>query len=499
MKRTSSVLVAVLLVAACGSDPGVATTTTAAPTTTPTLGDPRTPVIFDYSPTVSDVGALVFLATHPDLRLIAVTLPGPGESHCEFGVAHTRGALVALGLGDIPVSCGVDSGYGDLYPFPTEWRRNADTIDLPEAEPNDERLPADLIADLIVGSAVPVEIVAVGPLTNLALLLDDYPEVVDGIAGITIMGGAVDVPGNVPLFAWGNANEHAEVNFWVDPAAAARVMASGVPITLVPLDATDYLPADAKFQTALLSTPSSTASQLLGGVWQDAPEWSQGGLYLWDELAAAILADESIVEFETRTLVVDVGDDAVAGWSREDPAGEPVRVAVSADRVAFETLFLTTVLGRPVSIDRLVATAEERAYFAAVSTIGADFEAAQEAIFAATAEALGLDGDDSEEAYFEVLLSAVPVILSGPMTEYRDALDGVVPPGSLAALHVDLVVALDDLLLHQEEVLSALQAAVDSGDDAFEFELPYLPAFMEACRAMSVVASNRGVNSDLGC
>ncbi|HEX5630325.1 MAG TPA: hypothetical protein VFY15_01570, partial [Acidimicrobiia bacterium] len=261
--------------------------------------------------------------------------------------------------------------------------------------------------------------------------------------------------------------------------------------------ATDYLPADAKFRSALLSTPASVASDLLGAVWRDAPEWIQGGYYLWDELAAAVLADESIVEFETRTLVVEVGDDAVAGWSREDPSGEPVRVAISADRVAFETLFLTTVLGRPAAIDRLVATAEERAYFAAVAAVGAEFTAAQEAVFVATAEALELDDSESEEAFLQVLVAAVPLILAGPLPEYRAALDGIAPPGSVAALHDDLIAALDDLLLHEDEMLAALQAAVDRGDT--EFELPYLLPFMEACEALSAAAHVRGVGSDLGC
>jgi inosine-uridine nucleoside N-ribohydrolase len=453
-------------------------------------------VIFDYSPTVSDVGALVFLAVHPDLRLIGVTLPGPGESHCEFGVAHTRGALVALGLGDVPVACGVDAGYGDLSSFPTEWRLSADTIDLPEAEPNEERLPVELIADLIADSPAPVEIVAVGPLTNLALLFDSHPEAADGIAGITIMGGAVDVPGNVPLFAWANANSHAEVNFWVDPAAAARVLSSGVAITLVPLDATNFLPADAPFRSALLSTPYSPASELLGAVWRDAPEWIQGGYYLWDELAAAVLADESMVEFETRSLVVDVGDDSVAGWSREDPAGAAVRVAVFADRIAFEALFLSTVLGRSAAIDRLVATAEEREYFVVMAGLAADLDAGQQALFEATAFSLGIASLESDEAWLEVLLAAAPLILEGPMTAYRDRMAELVPPGSVAGLHDALVSALDDLIEHQVEVLAALQEQVDSGagDD-----LPYFLPFMEACGALSEFAADRGVTTNLGC
>lgn len=497
MKRSAAVL-ACILVSACGSNPEAATTTSAPPVTTTSIPDPRTPVIFDYSPTVSDAGALVFLAAHPALRLIGVTLPGTGESHCEPGVAHTRGALAALGLEDVPVACGVDDGYGDLNPFPAEWRQRSDEIALPEAASDDESLPVALMADLIASSARPVEIVAVGPLTNLALLLDAHPEMLGGIAGITIMGGAVDVPGNVPPFAWENANEHAEVNFWVDPAAAARVLASDVPITLVPLDATDYLPADARFRSALLSAPYSPASLLLGAVWRDAPEWIQDGYYLWDELAAAILADERIVEYETRSLVVDTADDTVAGWSREDPAGTPVRVAVSADRVAFETLFLSTVLGRPVAIERLVATAAEREYLVTVAAISEAFEIAQAEVFTAAVEGLGVDPDNADEAAFvQVMLVAVPQILAGPMTEFLAALNETPSPESLALLHTSWVSALSDLLAHEDEVLTALEESASVGGDVFES--PYIVRFMEACGALAEAATDRGVLVNLGC
>jgi hypothetical protein len=233
-------------------------------------------------------------------------------------------------------------------------------------------------------------------------------------------------------------------------------------------------------------------------VWRDAPEWIEDGYYLWDELAAAVLADAGIVEFETRSLVVDTADDTVAGWSREDPAGTPVRVAVSADRVAFETLFLSTVLGRPVAIDRLVATAAEREYFVTVAAISDEFEVAQEAVFIAAAETLGVDDDNAdEESYREVLLVAAPQILAGPMTELLSALNAVSPPAPLVSLHASWVSALSDLLAHQDEVLAALEEfASGTGEVA---DPPYFAGFIEACAALSAAAADRGVPVNLSC
>jgi inosine-uridine nucleoside N-ribohydrolase len=71
----------------------------------------------------------------------------------------------------------------------------------------------------------------------VAAAIDRDPEIVENLADIMIMGGAVDVGGSVePAY-------RAEWNLWADPVAANRVLRSGVPITLVPLDATNAVPA----------------------------------------------------------------------------------------------------------------------------------------------------------------------------------------------------------------------------------------------------------------
>jgi pyrimidine-specific ribonucleoside hydrolase len=342
-KFPSVAVVLALLAAGCGS---ASPTATVSPTSV--ASGVRVPVILDYSPTVSDVGALVFLATHPRVELIGVTLPGTGESRCTPGVAHTRGILEVLGSGDVPVACGRDDAVGVLRAFPTGWRDRSDTMDLPDGLPNEQRTAPELIADLVADARLPVRIVAVGPLTNLAIALEDHPEIAAGLLGITIMGGAVDVAGNVPKGAigWDSANSRAEVNFWVDATAADNVLRSGVPITLVPLDATNDVRADRQFFEALSEEPHTVASSLLVAVWQDAPEWIEGGYFLWDELAAAVAVDESVVVLELRSLLVDDDESETAGWSRDDPSGLAVRVAVSADASKFRKLFLDSVFSR---------------------------------------------------------------------------------------------------------------------------------------------------------
>ena len=92
---------------------------------------------------------------------------------------------------------------------------------------------------MIPASAEPVVVFTDGPLTNLAAAADLDAGIAANVATAFVMGGAVDVPGNTPR------NPDAEYNIWVDPVAAAEVVASGIPITLVPLDATNQVPLEA--------------------------------------------------------------------------------------------------------------------------------------------------------------------------------------------------------------------------------------------------------------
>ncbi len=388
---------------------GAACVTTTSPPVPP---DPRRPVIFDYSPTVSDLGALAFLAAHPNLRLIAVTLPGTGESYCESGVARTRGVLTQLGLDDVPVACGPSEPLTGFHAFPTSWRVQSSEMDLPEVEPIETRSAVELIVDLVRSSDTPVEILAVGPLTNLALALEADPGIATDLAAITIMGGAVDVPGNV------FRNDVAEWNIWVDPTAAGVVFASGAPVTLIPLDATNYLPTSPVFFAALEEGARAAAADLVLDVWRARPDWYEnrdGFFYFWDELAAAVLIDESLVTFETRNLVVDDDLRGTKGWTREDPAGSPVRVALTADRLAFETLFLETIVGGPTDLGYLQATGDEVAYFGTIVEINMAFDAALEELLAATAAELGFSQDSlSDEEFLMVLGATLPEILDGP-------------------------------------------------------------------------------------
>ena len=115
----------------------------------------------------------------------------------------------------------------------------------------------ELIHSVLLASDVPVTIAAVGPLTNIALLLRTHPELIERIASIRIMGGAITE---------GNSSASAECNIWQDPEAARIVLECGRPITLMTLDVTHqalFGAADVARRDALGTRVGSVFADLL--------------------------------------------------------------------------------------------------------------------------------------------------------------------------------------------------------------------------------------------
>jgi inosine-uridine preferring nucleoside hydrolase len=162
------------------------------------------------------------------------------------------------------------------------------------------------------------------------------------IGAVVAMGGAVEVPGNI-----GRGHERVEFNLWVDPVAAAQVLRSGVPVTLVPLDATNQVPVTNAFAGALKThRRAGPAAQLAWRLFARTGMFA-GGQYFWDPLAAAAIATPGVLDVRPRRLTVDTAAGPDQGRSRSDADGARVRVAVDADRAAFENDLLATLTGRP--------------------------------------------------------------------------------------------------------------------------------------------------------
>lgn len=188
-----------------------------------------------------------------------------------------------------------------------------------------------LILDTIDRFPAELVLVALGPLTNVALALQRDARRMALLRRVVIMGGAVGVPGNV--------TPAAEFNFYVDPEAAAQVLASGLPIELVPLDVTQsaILPRSV-LEQRLAMCPDPLArfiTDMTQRGFQFAEEIGEGGITLHDPVALGIALAPSLTHFESLHVAVECEGALTRGVSVADRRAIPVgRKAPATCRVA---------------------------------------------------------------------------------------------------------------------------------------------------------------------
>ncbi len=328
-----------LVLAAC--DATAETSLTPAPTGEP--APDRRPIIIDADFDLSDIAAISVLLRDPEVDVRAIAIDGTGVVHCQGGRLVTRYLLDEFGQPDIPFGCGREAGGPDATPFPDDWRAVADKgygLDItPKAEAGVPHDAVEVIRAAVDDSPSAPTIVTLGPLTNLEDAFAADPTLPDRIAGIHAMLGTIEAPGNV--FVGGHdATDPFEWNAFADPSAVEAVLATDVPIDLVPLDATDDVPVPADLADRLATDHAAAGADLVDELLLRNPgrlDPSQGQ-QLWDELAALSLSDQDLVTWADADVVV--GDD---GRLTQDAAGRPIRYASAADRPAVEAALLAAL------------------------------------------------------------------------------------------------------------------------------------------------------------
>jgi pyrimidine-specific ribonucleoside hydrolase len=295
-----------LRLVSCPQPADVHPTVTPLPLPTPAEQAPI-PVIVDDDGSPDGVIALLFFLRNPRYDVVAVTV-SQGEAHPKPFANHVAQLLAAFGRADIPV------GYGRATPlegdnaFPEPWRHASDVFwDMApsQAASSAEPRPAsELIVETLSTSTLPTMVFISGTHTNLADALRLDPGIGDKIRGVYVMGGSIHVPGNIESDWPAIDNSVAEWNIWVDPVAASEVFAEGLPLHIIPLDATDqvvWTEADARTWVSSAAPETAVARDLL--TWM-LRSWSPDGVYVWD-LAAAVAATDQTLCPEVR-LALDV-------------------------------------------------------------------------------------------------------------------------------------------------------------------------------------------------
>ncbi len=305
-----------------------------------------TRIIIDCDPGIDDAIAILLALASPELDVAAITTVA-GNVSLDRTTANGLRLLELAGRGDVPLAAGCDRPLVRVSDRDASEVHAVDglggvSLPRPTARPVDEHA-VELIARLAVER--PTTLVAVGPLTNVALLLARHPAAAARIERIVVMGGSG---------VGGNVTPAAEFNAWFDPEAASRVFSSGMPITVVGLDATHQatLSAAEVERLGTVGRIGAVAAGMLRFSLDFAEREGREGVAMHDPLAVALLVDPSLVTLEQVAIEVECG------------LG-PARGATIIDRAPSR---LTIDYGAIVDRPRFAALLHER--FAALGTDG---------------------------------------------------------------------------------------------------------------------------------
>ena len=299
------------------------------------------PLYFDCDTGIDDALALGYLLASPEIDLVGIGVVA-GNVNVAQGARNTLDLLALAGRG-VPVAVGAAGPLVGEYEGGVphiHGRNGVGNVELPRSgtEPVDESA-ADLLLWLSHEYAGDLELVTVGPLTNVALALQKDATLPSRIKSVTIMGGAAIVPGNITPVA--------EANIANDARAAALVLAAEWPVVLVPLDVTLEHTLDETDRSRLLDSGRPFAAalgavlDLYFGFYVDL--YGRRGCALHDPLAAAI-AVGGIVPTKAPAVPVVVDDTDGPGRGQticdlrgqrrgpRDAPGAHVRVVLDTDQ-----------------------------------------------------------------------------------------------------------------------------------------------------------------------
>ncbi|MEO1680525.1 MAG: nucleoside hydrolase [Pseudomonadota bacterium] len=219
-------------------------------------------IIIDTDPGQDDAVAILLALASPEIEVLAITAVA-GNVPLPLTTRNARVVCELAGRRDIAVhaGCAKPLAHTLVTAEHVHGKSGLDGADLPDPTmPVAELHGVDAIVHHVrrepPGS---VTLCPLGPLTNIATALDRAPDIASRLGAIVLMGGA--------YFEVGNITPAAEFNIYVDPEAAKAVFSSGVPLTVLPLDATHKALITKERLTAISAIGTPVAAAVSG--WLD--------------------------------------------------------------------------------------------------------------------------------------------------------------------------------------------------------------------------------------
>ncbi len=289
-----------------------------------------TRILIDCDPGHDDAIAILLALASPEVELVGITTVH-GNTTLAKTTTNALKVLELAGRADVPVAAGAARPLvrEPLVAEDVHGESGLDGPDLPA--PRIAPLAQDAVDFLAERLEPGVVLCPIGPLTNVALLLERHPDVRP--ERIVLMGGSIGL---------GNVTPAAEFNVWVDPEAAERVLASGLDVTMVGLDVT---------HKALVTPERAARLRESGRVGRTVAElldffsvyhrerYGWPGPPVHDALAVAHVVQPGLLETAERYVAVETESELCRGRTVVDlyrrtgrPANARVAVDVHAER-----------------------------------------------------------------------------------------------------------------------------------------------------------------------
>ena len=299
-------------------------------------------IIIDCDPGQDDAIALLLALASPELDVLGVTTVAGNQTLAKTTTNALR-VLELAGREDIPVAAGADR------PLEEELVTAADAhgetgLDGPDLPPPRREALDEHAVDFLAERAEGATLIALGPLTNVALLLERRAERPERLV---LMGGAI---------AEGNMTPSAEFNIWVDPEAAHRVFTSGLDVTMVGLDVTNRAVLTHEHAGRLRDAGrvgAAVAAMLDFYLGFYLAAYDHGGAPIHDAVAVSHVIRPELLETLERHVEIDHGPGLCRGRTvvdmrRRTALPEPnARVAVDVNVEAFRELLLARLANFP--------------------------------------------------------------------------------------------------------------------------------------------------------
>ncbi|KAF5058738.1 Pyrimidine-specific ribonucleoside hydrolase RihA [anaerobic digester metagenome] len=253
---------------------------------------PKIPIIIDCDPGVDDAYAIMLAHSFPGFDIRAIT-PVAGNVEYQHTTRNALDLADMLGM-ETRVAKGADRPL--IIELQTAGEIHGGNgmagYTLPMAKRDYDPMKAwDVMYEEAKKFPGELEIIAVGPLTNVAIAIMKYSDLKEYVKRIVIMGGSATV---------GNHSQYGEFNIWVDPHAAEIVFHSGIPVTMFGLNATrqSALTSEEMYE---MEQPDTSVRGLIAGInhyvfgLRDGKDWG-GTITLHDAITVAYLMDESFAQ-----------------------------------------------------------------------------------------------------------------------------------------------------------------------------------------------------------